>query len=279
MSVAAVSVMEETTARPFAKWAGGKRQLLPELHRRLPERFGRYHEPFVGGGAMLFSRAWAAGATVADTNEELVVAYEQVQKDVEGVIRELRGHTFTTEHYYAVRALDPGTLTPNERAARTIYLNRTCFNGLYRVNRAGRFNVPIGRYANPTICDAANLRACSRHLERTLIFRADFAETMACAEPDDFMFLDPPYVPVSKTSSFTAYGAEGFNETEQRALAECFAHASSRGVHLMLTNSDTPLVRELYADFRIDEVRATRAINSKSSKRGKVSELVVRNYG
>jgi len=264
-------------ARPFLKWAGGKTQLLAELLARVPSSFGRYHEPFVGSGALFFAiRAGArVKACLSDANGPLIEAYKAIRGDVDGVIAALGRHRNTETRFYRVRALDPAELPPAERAARLIYLNRTCFNGLYRENRSGRFNVPFGRYVRPRICNEANLRAVAHALRGVSIAQRGYATALRVAKPGDFVYFDPPYQPVSATASFTAYDRGGFGEADQRRLAEVFAELGSRGVRVMLSNSDTPLVRELYAAFRVDRVWAARAINSRGDRRGKVPEVIV----
>jgi len=263
--------------RPFLKWAGGKGQLLDRYDPLFPKRYARYHEPFVGGGAVFFHLR-PARATLADANAELIDCYRALRDDVRGVIEALSRHPYEREHFYAVRALEPQELPPAERAARTIYLNRTCFNGLYRVNAKGGFNVPFGRYTNPRIVDAPNLRACARALRRTRIECVPFQTILKSARRGDFVYFDPPYHPTSKTAFFTAYSAGGFRAADQRELATVYAELDRRGILLMLSNSETPLVRELYAGFRFVELSATRSINSKGAKRGAVSELVILNY-
>jgi len=267
----------EKAPKPFLKWAGGKGQLLGQYGPLFPRRFGRYHEPFVGGGAVFF-HLLPPRATLSDANAELVDCFVAVRDDVNAVIRTLGRHRYEKDYYYAVRAQDPAKLEPAARAARTIFLNRTGFNGLYRVNSKGGFNVPFGRYANPTICDAPNLRACARVLRRATILQAPFASILERARRDDFVYFDPPYQPLSKTAYFTAYGAGGFREDDQRELARVYAALDRRGVLVMLSNSDTPLTRELYRGFRVVEVQATRAINSKAARRGAITELVALNY-
>lgn len=264
-------------ARPFLKWAGGKGGLLSDILRRLPEGYGRYHEPFVGGGAVFFGLAPRA-ATLSDKNAELIHAYVTVRDDVDGLIEELGEHVYTSEHYYAVRALDPAGLPPRKRAARTVFLNRAGFNGLYRLNSRGQFNVPFGRYTNPRIVDAENLRACSRALIDVELRAEDFDAVLRRAQPGDLVYFDPPYVPLSSTASFTAYQAGGFGARDQEHLRDVFATLASRNVCCLLSNSDTPEVRALYKDFAIDEVQARRAINSKGSNRGPVGEVLVRSY-
>jgi len=263
--------------RPFLKWAGGKGQLLEQYGPLFAQRFKRYHEPFVGGGAVFFHLR-PARAALSDYNTELIGCFQAVRDDVCGVIDALRKHVYERDHFYAVRALDPATLPPAERAARTIYLNRSCFNGLYRVNAQGRFNVPFGRYTNPRLVDAPNLGACACALRRVRLDCSSFTGVLERAKRGDFVYLDPPYNPTSKTASFTGYSAGGFGPDKQRELARVYAELDRRGILVMLSNSDTPLVRELYGGLRIVEVRAARAINSKGSRRGAVTELVILNY-
>jgi len=265
------------TPHPFLKWAGGKGQLLEQYGPLFPQRFKRYHEPFVGGGAVFFHLR-PARAALSDYNTELIGCFQAVRDDVRGVIDALRKHVYERDHFYAVRALDPATLPPAERAARTIYLNRSCFNGLYRVNAQGRFNVPFGRYTNPRLVDAPNLGACACALRRVRFDCSSFTGVLERAKRGDFVYFDPPYNPTSKTASFTGYSAGGFGPDKQRELARVYAELDRRGILVMLSNSDTPLVRELYGGLRIVEVRAARAINSKGTRRGAVTELVVLNY-
>jgi DNA adenine methylase len=276
---AAPPAIGDARPRPFLKWAGGKGQLLPELLPRLPATFGAYHEPFVGGGALffeLFSAGRLGRALLSDRNPGLIDVYTAIRDDVAGVIAALRRHRNDSDHFYAVRALDPAALSPVARAARSIFLNKTCFNGLWRENASGRFNVPFGRNANPTICDEPNLRAVSRALAAAELRVADFAEVADRAAPGDLVYFDPPYVPVSASSSFTAYHKEPFGPPQQEALRDVFGALAARGVHVVLSNSDVPFVRELYADFRIDRIEATRSINCRADRRGAVGEVVVR---
>lgn len=274
---------------PFLKWAGGKKKLLPELIRRLPPDVlaKRWVEPFVGGGAMFFALE-PKRALLADSNQDLITTYCLVRDRVDPLIQELEriAQRHSDEHYYAVRdrfnrqptrACGFSTLDI-ELAAIFIYLNKTCFNGLYRVNRQGEFNVPAGRYVNPRIVDAGGLRAASRVLFRARLSCVDFAKLASEVTPDDFVYFDPPYEPVSSTSMFTSYAREGFNADDQRRLRDLFAKLTRRGVQCMLSNSDAPLVLELYRDFQIDFVQASRSINSKAGKRGAVREVIVRNY-
>jgi DNA adenine methylase len=267
-------------AKPFLKWAGGKGQLLEQFRPLLPEMSGRYFEPFVGSAAVFFALR-PPDAVLADVNRELIDCYRAVQRDVEAVIAALQSHEYDEEHYYRVRGLDPAELAAPERAARTIFLNKTGYNGLYRVNKKGRFNVPFGRYTKPGFSQPDslnNLRACARALRRVILEVRDFADVARRARAGDFVYFDPPYVPASNTADFTSYVAGGFGWEDQRRLAEVFRGLSRRGVLAMLSNSDTPAVRELYDGLRVDTVYAARSINSRADKRGKVGEVVVRNW-
>lgn len=270
--------------RPFLKWAGGKGQLLGELVPRVRAglRGGGYHEPFIGGGALFFelSRQGALPrrVTISDANENLVEVYGAVRDELGAVLELLREHKLRhcEAHYYATRGQRPASRP--ERAARVIYMNKTCFNGLYRENSKGQFNVPMGRYENPEVLDEPNLRAASEALRGVSITVADFGDVAKRAEPGDLVYLDPPYDPVSKTSSFTFYARGGFGSTEQARLRDVARELSRRGVHFLLSNSMTPLVRELYAEFDIETVLASRAVNSRADRRGKVEEALVSNY-
>jgi DNA adenine methylase len=263
---------------PFLKWAGGKSKLLDAILHKLPKAIDHYFEPFLGGGALFFALANDGRfrrAVLCDRNADLVDTYLAVRDDVEEVIRHLREHRHDEGHFYRVRALDPAALPLAERAARTIYLNRTCYNGLYRVNRAGRFNVPFGRYESPRICDAAGLRRASEALQAAEILCADFEAVVAGARPGDAVYFDPPYFPISATSSFTAYDPYPFGEREHCRLARVHRALASRGVASVLSNSDCAFTRELFAGLRVETVHAARAINSVAKRRGKVSELLV----
>ena len=264
-------------AAPFVKWVGGKRSLMPQLTARLPQRFNAYLEPFVGGGAVFFALQPTA-AVLADDNAELINAYAVVRDDAERLIRHLRTHRAEEEYYYALRAQDPRQLDNIERASRLIYLNRTCFNGLYRVNSRGGFNVPFGRYKNPQICNEAGLRAASAALRGADLRHDTYEHVVDTARRGDFVYFDPPYHPVSATANFTSYTAGAFSERDQRRLADVYRTLAARGVKVMLSNSDTPLIQDLYADFHVDIVSAPRLVNRDASKRGPVNEVLVRNY-
>jgi DNA adenine methylase len=272
------------TPRPFLKWAGGKGQLLQHLLECVEraDTFRRYHEPFVGGGALFFELSRTGRlpkqAFLSDTNGPLIETYLAVRDCVEDVIKLLKEHKARhgEEYFYEVRARVPDTLP--ERAARIIYLNRTCFNGLYRENSKGEFNVPFGRYVDPPICDEENLRAASIALGKAQIEQQPFETVLDRAKPGDFIYFDPPYHPASRTSYFTSYDRNGFGEDDQRRLAFVFNELADRGVKVLLSNSMTPLVRSLYEGFTIDEVYANRAVNSRGDRRGKISEALVRNF-
>jgi DNA adenine methylase len=272
-----------SAAAPFLKWAGGKRQLLPKIRELVPEDFGDYFEPFIGGGAVFFD-LFAGGrigrrARLGDSNTELIETYKTVRENVGGLIVSLGAHArrHSAAHYYAVRA--SRTMPGVPRASRMIYLNRTGFNGLYRVNKKGGFNVPFGQYANPTICDEENLRACARVLERASIVCADFEKTVlgaTGAERGDFVYFDPPYVPVSETANFTSFTPGGFGPADQQRLADCARRLKSDGVRVLISNADVPFVRKLYKGFELHRVAARRNINSKGAERGTVGELLIR---
>lgn len=277
-----VEAVNAPAARPFLKWAGGKTQLLDELLPLVPERFSAYYEPFVGGGAMFFA-CGPKKAMLSDANEELINCFRVVRDDVRELCKQLVLYQHFYElkgeqAYYDTRALVPSKMTPVGRAARMIFLNKTCFNGLYRVNRAGRFNVPHGSFKTPLkILDEENLRACSRVLQNTDLFVGDFEDQLRLARKDRFVYLDPPYDPASATSNFTAYTKDGFSLDDQRRLAACCVRLKARGVRILLSSADTPTTRKLYptSHFNITRVEARRAINSKGGRRGPVGELLI----
>jgi DNA adenine methylase len=262
--------------RPFVKWAGGKRQLLPELLRYVPEDYGRYYEPFVGGGALFFELRPPV-AVLTDVNARLIRTYRGVRDQVERVIALLGSYPYDEKFYYELRDADIDTQTDADVAAWFIYLNKVGFNGLYRVNRKNRFNVPFGRHKNPAICDDATLRACSAALGRASLEVADFETAAREAAPGDLVYFDPPYVPLSVTSSFTSYTSDGFGREAQVRLRDLALELKQRGVHVLLSNSSADFVRDLYQpSFTTTEVSATRLVNSKVSQRGAITELVIR---
>ncbi len=275
-------------ARPFIKWAGGKTQLLPDLLRHAPRRFERYHEPFIGSAALFFALHAQGrldrGAVLSDSNAELIGVYRAVRDDVEPLIDALRGHAIYAgdrDYFYDVRSWDRrpdwAQRPALERAARMIYLNKTCFNGLHRVNRSGHFNVPFGRYEHPTICDEPNLRAASGALQGVELLGTDFESVLQRVEPGDLVYFDPPYLPLSATSSFTSYTRDAFGPTQHRRLAAVFAALAERGCYTLLSNSSNPLVAELYGNYPMSEVAARRAINSNAAGRGIIREIIVTN--
>ncbi len=269
-------------SHPFLKWAGGKTQLLDQLLELVPEKFGAYHEPFVGAGALFF-RLRALGrvrkARLSDINPELMNAWKMLRDSPQTVIAELEPLAGRTgeKDFYAIRAQDPDQMVGPQRAARLLYLNKTCFNGLFRENRKGQFNVPYGRYARPKVLDRENLLAVSKALTGVKVEQAPFASVVKHAKAGDFVYFDPPYHPINATSSFTTYSRGGFGEEQQRQLARVFGELADAGVHVMLSNSDTPLIRKLYEaqGHRVHQVKALRAINSRGDKRGAVHELIV----
>ena len=268
------------------KWVGGKQQLLKQFEALLPRTFRRYVEPFVGGGAVFF-HLWNTGRLplgqfLFDNNAELVNTYLVIRDKIDELIEALSVHKerHSKKYYYKIRQLDreARALTDIERAARTIYLNRTCYNGLYRVNSKGQFNVPMGSYINPQVLNEDVLRMANGCLRGVSIELREFRSIVDFAEPEDFFYLDPPYDPLSKTASFTGYTANSFDEDDQRELARVVRELSEKGAFVMLSNSDTPLIRELYGNFRIETVRARRAVNSNANGRGSIQEVVVLNY-
>ncbi|OAT87150.1 DNA adenine methylase [Desulfotomaculum copahuensis] len=263
--------------RPPVKWAGGKGQLIWQFIPLFPDQFKCLIEPFVGGGAVFFYLR-PAQAILLDCNEELINFYQVVRDKLDFLLADLRRHKNTAEYYYQVRAQEPAALTDVQRASRFLYLNKTGYNGLWRVNREGRHNVPFGRYKNPKIVDEENLRTVSAALKRAEIKHGDFSRVLEVAGPEAFVYLDPPYHPLSGTARFTSYTADCFGEKDQRRLAEVFRELDRRGCRVMLSNSDTEFVRELYPAYNITTVMARRAINCRADGRGLITELVVRNY-
>jgi DNA adenine methylase len=270
----------QITPRPFLKWAGGKSQLLPQYQPYFPKKkFNNYFEPFLGGGAVFFHLQPSA-ATLTDINPELINAYIQVQNHVEELILLLEEHQaqHNQEYYYQIRSAKTANFTDIQRAARLIYLNKTCFNGLYRENSKGEFNVPLGKYKNPKICHPELLRSVAEILKSATIEEQPFDEVATVAQANDLVYFDPPYYPLSATSNFTAYSRNDFNEADQKRLYEVFVGLAKRNVKVMLSNSDCSFIRDLYSEFNIYPISATRVINSNAQKRGKVSEVLVTSY-
>ena len=278
----------EKTFQPFVKWVGGKRGLLSQIIPLLPEKFNNYFEPFVGGGALffeLYSKGLFKNKEVFlfDINSELINAYNVVKKYPTKLINELE--TFKQNHskefYYEIRAWDRENdflqRSDIQRASRFIYLNKTCFNGLYRVNKNNQNNVPIGSYKNPNICDYEVILSASRALKNVNILNVSYKEVLKYASKDDLVYFDPPYFPLTQTASFTSYSEFEFLEKEQIELYEVFKSLSEKGCKVLHSNSDTEFIKDLYKDFEIKEIFANRFINSKGSERGKISEIVIRN--
>lgn len=273
--------------KPFVKWVGGKRQLLAQF-RQLdlypPEQFNplkhHYFEPFVGGGAVFFDLL-PQHATLSDMNAELVTTYLVVRDKVEELIKSLKKHQTDKDYFLKIRSQDVSKLSDVQIASRFIFLNRTAFNGLYRVNKKGEFNVPYGKYANPTICDETNLRRVSSALQGISIKHQDYKVILRQAKKGDFIYFDPPYYPVSKTASFTSYTKESFLDKEQTELRDVFMALHKRGCFVMLSNSYTPFILDLYRGHkgvRVSTIQASRNVNSKASGRGKIAEVLVTNY-
>ena len=270
---------DPAAAAPIVKWAGGKSRLCEELLARSPRRFRRYFEPFLGGAALFFRLAPRFGV-LSDCNADLINMYRCVAWNVEAVIRRLARHReeHTEANYYRMRErwnTDGELAADVDRAAAFIYLNKTCYNGLWRVNSRGQFNVPVGRYDEPSIFDPAAMRAASRLLQRAEIAACHFRDAAAEARAGDFVYFDPPYHPLSETANFTSYTAGSFGADDQRELAEVARALVRRGCSVMVSNSDTAFIRELYRGFRIDVVDCARAINSKASARGPQRELII----
>lgn len=266
---------------PIVKWVGGKRQLMFELIKNMPKSYNRYFEPFIGGGALFFELQ-PEHAYISDMNEELINLYSVVRDNVYELIKDLSKHEVSKEYFLEIRNIDRTEqyteLSDVERASRFIYLNRTCFNGMYRVNSQGQFNVPFGHYKNPRIIDENNLLNCSELLKKTEIKCADFSEILTKVKKGDLVYFDPPYVPLNETSSFTSYTKDGFDINMQFKLRDVCDELDNKGVKFMLSNSDTKLVNELYVNYEIKKVFASRQINANADGRGKITEVLVRNY-
>lgn len=269
---------------PVVKWVGGKRQLLSVLMPLFPARFTTYCEPFLGGGAVLFGQQ-PQKAIVNDINHDLIQMYEVIRDDIENLIIELEKHKNESKYFYKVRDWDRDRVKYNnlsrvERAARIIYLNKTCYNGLFRVNNAGEFNTPFGYYKAPNIVNAPTLRAVSNYLReaKVVFFCCDYAEVLKNIPTGAFVYLDPPYHPVSDTANFTGYSRGGFTKEDQIRLRECCDDLDHRNIKFMLSNSATSFIKEQYAAYNITIVPAKRAINSDATGRGQIDEVVVRNY-
>lgn len=269
---------------PVVKWVGGKRQLLQNISKHVPVGFSTYYEPFLGGGALLFGLQ-PPRAVVNDINEELINVYVVIRDHVENLIDNLRKHENKAGYFYEMRGKDRdkesySRLSSLEKASRVLYLNKTCYNGLFRVNQRGEFNTPFGRYKNPNIVNEVTLRAVSSYLNKAKItFRcADFREAVKGVRKGSFVYFDPPYDPLSESANFTGYNRGGFAESEQVRLKELCDELNEKSVKFLLSNSATDFILDLYKDYRILIVQASRAINSKGDKRGRVDEVLIKNY-
>jgi len=274
--------------KPFTKWAGGKRQLLPELIERMPKEYNRYYEPFIGGGALFFEVA-PKHATISDYNHYLIYSYRQIRENIDELIKLLETHDLNNskEYYLNLRMADRNgeleKMSEAEQAARLLYMLRVDFNGLYRVNSKNQFNVPYGKYKNPRIVDKPLLKNINKYLIKNdiEILQGDFEQAVREAKAGDFVYFDPPYAPLSPTSSFTSYTKNGFGIKEQERLRDLFVELTERGVKVMLSNSDVPLIHELYGNtpnVKIETVGVTRLIGSNVKSRGKINEVIIRNY-
>jgi DNA adenine methylase len=262
------------------KWAGGKRQLINILLKNIPSQYNMYLEPFVGAGALLFALS-PKHAIVSDINPEIINAYLVIKNNVKTLISSLRKHINTENYFYRIRSKDPKRLSQVQRASRFIYLNRTCFNGLYRENSKGEFNVPFGNYKKPKILDKENLVTVSDYLNsnKIKILCRDYKKTVSLAKQGDFVYFDPPYHPFNATSSFTKYSKGDFTEKDQIELSQIFRELDNKGCYVMLSNSNTKFIRNLYRGYNIRSIAANRAINCKAERRGKgLYEVLVKNY-
>jgi DNA adenine methylase len=276
------------TARPFLKWVGGKSKLMPQLLPLVPKAFNNYYEPFLGGGAFYFALPNVKKAFLNDINKHLVAAFEHIRDDLDVVINELMMlqnayYDLTDEaqkEYFLERRAEYNRLQDSSirKTALLIFLNKTCFNGMYRENSKGEFNVPFGNHRTPPILDEKNLRSVSLKLRDAEFTSGSYDEVVKFAKKGDFIYFDPPYFPLTPTASFTSYHASGFAKSDQEKLRDTFAELDKRGCYVMLSNSATDAIREFYKKYRIVNVQAARAINSVGSKRGKVTELVIMNY-
>ncbi len=268
---------KDITIKPFIKWAGGKQQLLTHLIKNVPSNFNCYYEPFVGSGALFFGLK-PKEAVISDVNSELVNCYLSVKNTPDELISLLKTHINTPEYFYKVRATKTEGLNNLERASRFLYLNRTCFNGLYRENKLGQFNVPFGKYKNPDIAQEIKIKNASIALKNTKIIEADYKKSLKKAKKGDFIYLDPPYYPLGGYSDFKRYHKVFFERKDHEELASLFELLDKRGCYLMLSNSDTEFTRSLYNKWNLKTLMAKRLINCDATKRGQISEILVTNY-
>ena len=276
-----INIKNADIPKPFIKWAGGKRQIIKELTDSLPKNYNRYFEPFIGGGALFFAIR-PKNAYISDINPELINLYNTVKNNTHSLIKDLLRYKNTETEFYRIRNLDRTpdykNLTNIEKAGRFIYLNKTCYNGLYRTNSKGQFNAPYGFYKNPNIIDEQNLKICSELLKETEIGLSDFSNIENKIKTRDFVYFDPPYIPINKTSSFTKYYKDDFNTGSQIKLKELCDRLNKKNIYFMLSNSYNETALNLYKEYNIKTVKAIRSINCKGSKRGAVDELIITNY-
>lgn len=277
--------MSSVLPKPILKWAGGKRQLVNSIMDVMPHNYNTYYEPFIGGGALLFA-IQPKVCLINDLNEELINVYYVIAHHPDELKEILSQHQLShcKEYYYTIRSLDRSdtykSLTSVEKAARTIYLNRTCFNGLYRVNKAGYFNTPMGKYDNPMILDSANIDAIHNYFSnnRVTFLVGSYADALQSANKNDFVYLDPPYDPVSKSSDFTSYTKEGFSREDQIALRNEVDRLTKLGAKVLVSNSDTPFINDIYSNYEIIRIDANRSINSNGNGRTGTKEVLIKNY-
>ncbi len=277
--------MKNELVAPFLKWVGGKRQLMPEIVKLKPATVSTYYEPFIGGGAVLFELQ-PQQAIISDINPELINVYQVVKYQVEELIDCLKNHQIqnSSAYFYQIRNLDRNSEYPQlssvQRAARMIYLNKTCFNGLYRVNSLGEFNTPFGDYKKPNIVNELTLRAVSDYLNQNQIqiVNQDYRQVLSDIDQHAFVYFDPPYDPISQSACFTSYTHNGFNQQDQIQLSDICHQLTEKGIKFLLSNSATPFIKNLYKKYKIKSVKANRSINSVADKRGSIEEVLIRNY-
>lgn len=268
---------------PFLKWVGGKRQLMSAIKELIPKNYTIYYEPFIGGGAVLFDLQ-PPKAIINDFNEELINVYQTIKENPEKLISNLKTHKNESNYFYNLRVLDREenfkNLSSIKKASRVIYLNKTCYNGLYRVNNSGEFNSPFGKYKNPNIVNETTIKAVSKYLNTNdiTILNGDFEEAVKGIKTGAFVYFDPPYYPVSESSNFTGYIQGGFDMHEQVRLRDLCNRLNKKGVRFLLSNSATQFIEDLYKDYKISYVKANRSINSNAKKRGEIDEVLIRNY-
>lgn len=269
--------------KPFLKWVGGKRQLLPAIQKYIPKKIDLYCEPFVGGGAVFF-HIQPKRAIINDLNTELINVYDTIQNDLEALVEDLKTHKNDSDYFYKIRSLDREdnfkSISSVKRASRIVYLNKTCYNGLYRVNNSGEFNAPFGKYKNPNIVNEPILKAVNKYLSSNEIeiFNIDYEKLLTQIPQNSFVYLDPPYYPVSESSNFTGYVQGGWGMHDQVRLKNACDNLNERGVKFLLSNSASDFIKDLYSGYEINVVKATRAINSNADKRGEVDEVLIKNY-